>query len=280
MLTAKGRVVAAIGYVGKEGHDHLPLGRGDLLICDASLAAVRNGATNPEGLRQFLAAGVDVRSVEGLHAKVVVLPRRAFVGSQNASAHSANHLLEAAIETTDADDVRSLRDFVMGLDAVELTAESIEALAHEFPKRVGRRPVAHSTAAIPIDVDEVVLLGIEFADWSSAETRVYERSRSRARSVGRRRGNGARIEPLALDAWTSARLRTGDWVLQRSATHWYSPGIVIDKSASGDACVIWLSRPRCTNLRLPVSLTPTLHPVNVIKRLTGAEANAAVDLFR
>jgi hypothetical protein len=73
--TAEGRVVAAIGYIGQDAHHWLPLKSGDVLVCDASDRAVRNGATNPKHIANFLTAGVEVWSEEGLHAKVVVLPR-------------------------------------------------------------------------------------------------------------------------------------------------------------------------------------------------------------
>ena len=82
------RIVTAVGYVGEGAHKLLPLAKSDLLVCDLSESAVKSGATNPEIIHDFQKAKVTFRTRQGLHAKVFVLERRAYIGSNNPSNHS------------------------------------------------------------------------------------------------------------------------------------------------------------------------------------------------
>src|SRR5437773_1478451 len=111
---AKRRYVA-VAYLGTGAADMLPLGRRDLLVTDASLAAVRAGQTNPQTILDLLARGVVVHSCPALHAKVFVFDKSAIVGSANLSHHSQNGLLEAAILTREPSAVAEARAFVQSL---------------------------------------------------------------------------------------------------------------------------------------------------------------------
>ncbi len=103
---AKCRVLAAIAYVGVDAPQLLPLEEGDILVCDAEPWRVRAGSTSADALETFFERGVRIYSHRGLHAKVVVLHQRAFVGSSNASKNSRDNLDEAILETTDTAAVR------------------------------------------------------------------------------------------------------------------------------------------------------------------------------
>lgn len=278
--SASGRVVAAVGYVGANGHAHLPLKRGDLLICDASEPAVRSGATNPAGLRPFLAAGVEVWTHQGLHAKVIVLPRRAFVGSQNASDHSATQLLEAAIETTVSNDVRALRDFVEGLGDRQLSTTDLDELEQLRPRRQRPRPIARRRAALPDDVDRVVVLRFELDDWTSDEWKLYHEVRAAAAAGVRRRGTGSRPETIAVSKYSFGRIRVGDWVVHQDSERSYSPGIVVEMARRGDAYLVWLSRPPCTSTSITRSVPSVIPQPNVLQTLTGRRAREVIDQFR
>jgi hypothetical protein len=85
-----GRIIAAIAYVTKR---LLDLRRGDVIVCDASEAAVKAGQTDPKVLLAYLRRGVSVFSHPGLHAKAVARGRVAVVGSANSSNASADGLL-------------------------------------------------------------------------------------------------------------------------------------------------------------------------------------------
>lgn len=58
----KGRIVAAVAYLGTNGSDLLPLKPGDTLVVDMSLKTVAQGATNPAEVAKFMRRKVDVFS--------------------------------------------------------------------------------------------------------------------------------------------------------------------------------------------------------------------------
>ena len=67
----RGPIIAAVAYVGVKAHEVMPLRKGDFLICDASTRAIKQGVTSAKALKAFSAAGVQIYSHEGLHAKVI-----------------------------------------------------------------------------------------------------------------------------------------------------------------------------------------------------------------
>ena len=200
------RVVAAMGYVGSEAHKLLPLAKGDLLVCDLSESAVKSGATNPEAILDFLKAKVIVRSRQGLHAKVVVLGRRAYVGSNNASDHSAKKLIEATIETTDSSEVKKLRKFVEQLDGEEITKRRIQELMLLRPKRPRTPGGDIIVAELPKALPEIKILGCSFVTRTASEDKAAALGKSDAKSLSRKYGTGMHLESTP---WSSgsARLR-------------------------------------------------------------------------
>lgn len=166
-LAAKKRAYVAAAYCGAGARKLLPIPRGSVLVVDMSLHAVKCGQTNPTEIRRFIKAGVEVHSVENLHAKVFVVGGRAIVGSSNVSQHSASGLVEAAIETTDPKVVDACRGFVESLCGEAVEVEHAEEMAKEYrpPKfgagrhardRSGRKrtvPVHRPLWAVPLQVN-------------------------------------------------------------------------------------------------------------------------------
>lgn len=103
------RVHAAIAYFGDTGAKLLPLKRGDRLIVDMSLAAVKQGVTDPDEIRKLRKRGVEVFTRSCLHAKFIIADNTLISGSANVSKNSQNVLDEAAILTTDPAAVRRAR---------------------------------------------------------------------------------------------------------------------------------------------------------------------------
>lgn len=109
---AKGKCVrAAIAYFGGRGAKLLPLKKGDSIVLDMSIGAVRQGVTNPRSVRTLIRRGVKVFSRGSLHAKFLVIDRMLIASSANASTNSKEILDEAGIVTTDAAAVRRAADF-------------------------------------------------------------------------------------------------------------------------------------------------------------------------
>lgn len=125
--TGKGkRIVAAIAYLTDP--KCLPFKSGDSLIVNLSKRVLASGSSNPQAAID-LPKGVEIRSADNLHGKVVFIGKRLFVGSMNAT-HNSGDLNEAAIETTDPgahlDAAKWL--FALFADAKPLTRAQLKAL--------------------------------------------------------------------------------------------------------------------------------------------------------
>ena len=108
---------AAFAFIGSDAPDMLALEEGDVLVCNASEGAIRNGVTNPQALREFSDRGVQLYSCASLHAKILAVRNSAAVGSANAS-RSSRLSLESVV-------VSNEREFIS--DARTLVKEAIEA---------------------------------------------------------------------------------------------------------------------------------------------------------
>src|SRR5688572_25554196 len=88
---------AAVAYVSKGSP--LKFGEGDVLVCDASTSAIKNGNTDARTLLTFKKNGAQIFSCANLHAKVIVCGKYAIIGSSNLSKSSDENLLEATLIT-------------------------------------------------------------------------------------------------------------------------------------------------------------------------------------
>lgn len=100
-------VRAAVAYLGAGGSKLLPLRKGDKLLVDMSLQAVRSGTTDPREVQKFLKKGVVVYTRQSLHAKFFVIDRMVIAGSSNISNNAKKGLDEAAVLTGDVAAVRA-----------------------------------------------------------------------------------------------------------------------------------------------------------------------------
>jgi phosphatidylserine/phosphatidylglycerophosphate/cardiolipin synthase-like enzyme len=107
------RPLVAVAYVTSE--KNLKLKQNDLLICDASDAAIRTGQTSAPLLKSLAQRGVELRSHGDLHAKAAVFGRYALIGSSNLSPSSENTLTELAIFTDRDQIVAQVTSFIYGL---------------------------------------------------------------------------------------------------------------------------------------------------------------------
>lgn len=141
--------LAAVAYFGKDAASLLPLRKGSRLVVDASEAAVTSGQTYPADLEKLAKRGVRVFSVANLHAKLFVFGSRAYIGSANASYHSAETMLEAVMETTDREAVKAARAYVRSLCLHELGPEELNRLARLYkpPRMKGGRKKRRRKAA-------------------------------------------------------------------------------------------------------------------------------------
>jgi hypothetical protein len=161
----------AVAYCAEKASQLLPLSKGSVLVVDMSERAVRSGQTDPREIKKFLKRGVEVHSVENLHAKVFVLDDCAVVGSTNISRRSANHLQEAAIESTSPSVVAACRKFVESLRGEPVDREYADEMAKLYlppkipgdkkrrrkrvPKHEARTPAHKPVWAVALTTDAV-----------------------------------------------------------------------------------------------------------------------------
>jgi phosphatidylserine/phosphatidylglycerophosphate/cardiolipin synthase-like enzyme len=94
-------VRAGVAYLGTGASALLPLRKGDKLVVDLSLRAVRSGTTDPREIQKFLRRGVEVFSRGSLHAKFFIIDKTTIAGSSNISKNAKDSLDEAAVLTDD-----------------------------------------------------------------------------------------------------------------------------------------------------------------------------------
>ena len=196
----------------------LPLSQGSRLVVDASERAVASGQTCPRDLLVLLRRGVTIYTVPNLHAKLFVLPRAAYVGSANASRHSAGRLLEALLRTTDPAAVRSAREFVRSLCLHQLTPTTLRTLSRLYrPPRVPgggtrRKPPAPGRATPDLPVLRLVQLRPKA--WSEAQQQLHDKGLPQARDR-RKHTRGYRTESFI---WSGkCAIARGELLLQLMA---------------------------------------------------------------
>lgn len=285
---AKGEVAAAVGYIGIDGPDVLPLQTGDLLVCDASDRAVRNGSTHPHALERYIRRGVAVYSYPGLHAKVIVLPRRVFVGSANASKHSRDCLEEAVFESTDALTRQRLRQWIDHLALANLNLTDVAALGGLVPKRTSTPPATIRASTLPRPLAELRIEAAALGPWSSAAQRVFARDSTEVKHAKQATSKNTRLDVMEWPGWHLRRLTQGSWISYVLDGKWvYGPAQVFHRSYStGGSGLLWLTRPKLAKTRLPVGsvrnalISQGLDLDKAPLKLTGKGSETIAQLFR
>lgn len=159
----------AVAYFGKGSSNRLPLTVGSHLVVNASKNAIESGQTCPKDLLRLVRRGVIVYSVPNLHAKVFVVGKTVYIGSNNVSNNSASKLIEAAVRTTDPIVVSSARKFVNDLRLDELTPEFLKQLdkLYQPPKITGGK------TPWP-EIPRLLIAQLKLTDLSQREQEIHE----------------------------------------------------------------------------------------------------------
>ena len=129
-------MIAAVGFVGRNPEGLLRWPRGSVLIADLSEGRVREGSSSARGALLLLRKGVEVWSLQGLHAKVFLFDRHAVVGSMNLSEESRERLEEAAVVLSGAE-LRGVRECLRHLqrEAIPMAEDILRERAKQEPRR-------------------------------------------------------------------------------------------------------------------------------------------------
>jgi hypothetical protein len=158
------RRVAAVAYLTTE--QSVRFNNGDLLIVDASDEAIKAGATSARVLAALRTRGVDLYSLAGLHAKVMVFDETAVVGSANLTANSTK-LVESAIVTDSPALVASAVALIESLRIHKKTRRIDKAfIDYALSLPVLKPPTTPhgSTIAPPVKQPDTWLVGIHALD--------------------------------------------------------------------------------------------------------------------
>lgn len=206
----RSRVIAAIGYIGRTAPSVLPLVNGDCLVADVSEAAVGLGLTSPTAILTYLSRGVAVGSIEGLHAKTIVLARTAWIGSANASTTSEFRRIEAAVRLTEPSVVANLRTWIAELAAA--ARPMTKAVVKELQSL---EPV--SPMGLP-SVPKRVVASIQLPATPPARLHLVALTESASRTFDRVKAANDRLERAALTVPSRGivtelddEVRDGDW---------------------------------------------------------------------
>jgi hypothetical protein len=194
----------AVAYLGRHGHQLLPLPRNSILVVDASEQTVKSGRTCPAALLTLINRGTRVYTAPNLHAKVFVIGRRAFVGSTNASQLSATNLIEAALTTSDAAAVANARKFVQSHCLRQLTPNVTKRLARiynppDIPGGGGRKKRTKLGARSKNLTGPLVrLVQLTRQEWSDADQAAHDR----AAKIARKKRNHPKTYELDSFRWS------------------------------------------------------------------------------
>lgn len=282
-LDRPGRRLAAvaIGYVGTTAPHVMPLRAGDVLICDASRPAIRQGLTSASALARYRRKGVEIFSLPGLHAKVVAFPTSAWVGSANASLNSANNLVEASVRVT-GEQARKVRRWVESLATGDrsLSTADITGL---------RRITVAARRSGPQREERVVelprtLQSLIFVETGEALTR------DEVKTVQEDRQNYERIDPerpSRLDyifLYGPTRIREGHWVIDVRNNHPRRPALVTRVSRRRGASIVWMDRVTTTTRPTIAELRdacPRLEPdFGELKTANASTIRRVLDFYR
>ena len=243
------QIFVAIAYVGTNAAKIMPLRRGDVLVCNASDAAIKQGSTSARALETFFNRGVQIFNEPRLHGKVVIFPKRVFVGSANVSTRSRDVLYEAVVETTDPKTIGSSLKFVHRL------AQRISRIDRNDIKRLRALPVKKSpppppvlkpVLEIPKQVPLLKLIPVSYGDWSNAVEKEFEETRTAVRTDFFNGGENALVEAQEWDSdWWSV-IKPEMWfigVTKSGRLHKPKKVIKLSKVTKRHA-ILWLAKPK------------------------------------
>jgi hypothetical protein len=252
LLRGRGRRYAAVAYVSGAAPELLPLRRGDVLVVNAGPGALRARATDPVTLTTYVDRGVHVYSNPALHAKVIVLPELAVLGSANASRRAAENSVEAVVVLERRREVEALRAFVDELVGDELTEDVDEAFLDAARAIHAAAPPATPLAGVTDGAPAGDLIGpppwrlhvswTYDAPWTEAEERTYGTSRRRARRLAR----GWQTAAWSVANDIATRWREGDLVLQVHEDGLvHPPGVIVasDRVPRGRSTIVHYKAP-------------------------------------
>ena len=242
------QIFAAIAYIGKDAPTLMPLRKGDLLVCNASDAAIKQGSTSARALEIFNKRGIKIFNESRLHGKVVVFSKRAFVGSANVSTRSKDVLYEAVVETTDQNIVDSSLRFVTNLagEFSRLNLEDIRRLKRiAIDRTPPPPPPPPKRFVLPKQVPVLRLMPVYFGIHPPQVAGEIKKTRTSVRAHFFEGGTDAGIKAENWEREWWRYIEPGIWYIGVSKNgRMYTPQQMIKLSkVSKNQGILWLAQP-------------------------------------
>jgi hypothetical protein len=196
--------------------DQVAFGAGDVLVTDASDRCVAGGQTSAAVLGAAYRRGAKVRSLPGLHAKILCFDRFTIVGSANLSESSVDSLVEAAIVTDHPGVLAEARSFIAQLEAAATEIDDrfldrIRRIPVTRPAKTPRRAVRVVTTA-----SRAWLVGVHQldADRYEHEAELVEEGERTAENLVQRDGSGVSWIRFTGTSRFRREAQPGDTVIQ------------------------------------------------------------------
>ena len=263
----KNPVLIAIPYMTDAAEELLPgLSKGDIVVCNASEEQIKSGSTSAAMLLKWKRKGVRVFSHPLLHAKLIVIGGRAFIGSANASKNSEQNLDEAIVSTTEVKAVREAKDFIMYLtqSCIELSKPDLENLQNIKISPRGPHYDKVQEISLPEKVNNLWIMSlVEGDELSEAQERKIQTEEKVAHRKARREGNRKhRIttiqrhsdddnEPISINDWilSYSEPEEGD-AEEHIITSACIEQVVHEVHFAGKKSILFLRRPTVVNQNL------------------------------
>lgn len=220
----------AVAYLGSGAAELIPLRKGDTLVLDMSLPAVKSGQTNPYEVGKYLRAGVSIFTCANLHAKVFVFDGSAIVGSANLSQHSHNTLVEAGVITRDRDVVKAARGFIKSIQVERITPEYLKLCkrAYKPPQFGNGRFRKRTLQKVQPTYSRLWIAGISDVEFSEEENRISDRESKKAlKEVKDTRRYEVNSSRWTGDSHFTRSVRKGDLIVQLYHKKAYPPARVV-----------------------------------------------------
>ncbi len=240
---------AAIAYVTK---DFLALRKGDLLVVDASPAAIGAGETSALLLKMLFRRGVKIVSCPGLHSKVVSFGNMVAIGSANMSDSSANNLIEVMCISDNQVLISGVQSIIHQL-AEKGTVQTAKAIAVllQIKVRSGRFSRSSSSRRIEIESlgNKTWMLGVhELKDGAfEAEAGIAAAGETRAEKIKK-----LKTSSISWIRWSGKdrvrkELKSGDSVIEiwrplgrKQPTYVYRNSVVLSRQEEKSCCRIYI----------------------------------------
>lgn len=216
-VRASRRVRAAVAFLGSGGADLLPLKKGDSLVVNLGLQAVKSGATSPKEIRKLIARGVAVFTRSNLHAKFCICDGALFTGSANVSSNSQNVLDEAAVLTTEKSALLRATDFFDKLCTEPVRPEYLKLCLQEYrPPLLSLRKKGSKSSGQKRVVEAKLwfISGLRYGDIPADEQQSAEIAENRAaKKLRKPKGTYVNYSHYAAKPRYFSDIRIGDWVV-------------------------------------------------------------------